>query len=58
MIGKFDIDNYINYNENKLNYIEITIEFELNEDLNLTMRIFNGENFSKEIKCKLFLYKT
>ena len=58
LIGKFDIDNYINYNENKLNYIEITIEFELNEDLNLTMRIFNGENFSKEIKCKLFLYKT
>ena len=58
LIGKFDIDNNINYNENKLNYNEITIEYELNEDLNLTIKIFTGENFSKEINCKLFLYKT
>jgi molecular chaperone DnaK (HSP70) len=55
LIGKFDIDNNINYNENKLNYNEITIEYELNEDLNLTIKIFTGENFSKEINCKLFL---
>ena len=57
LIGKFDIHKNINYNENKLNYNEITIEYELNEDLNLTIKIFKGENFSNEINCKLFLYK-
>ena len=58
LIGKFDIGTNIKYNENKLNYNEITLEYELNEELNLTMKIFNEENISKEINCGFFLYKT
>ena len=58
LIGKFDIGTNIKYNENKLNYNEITLEYELNEELNLTMKIFNEENISKEINCEFFLYKT
>ena len=53
LIWKFDINNEFimnnNLNEKKSKYFEIIIEYQINEELNLILRISNGKNFSKEL---------
>ena len=53
LIWKFDINNEFimnnNLNEKKSKYFEIIIEYQINEELNLLLRISNGKNFSKEL---------
>ena len=58
LIAKFNIDNMPNYIENTLNYNEITIEYEIDKELNIKMRLFNGKNFSKELNCNLYIYNS
>ena len=58
LIAKFNIDNIPNYIENKLNYNEITIEYEIDKELNIKMRLFNGKNFSKELNYNLYIYNS
>ena len=58
LIAKFNIDNIPNYIENKLNYNEITIEYEIDKEMNIKMRLFNGKNFSKELNCNLYIYNS
>ena len=59
LIGKFVLDNdetkNIYYQENKIiNYREISLEYEFDEDLNLTIKLNNGDNVPKILHCKLF----
>ena len=54
IIGKFILED--NYIEKKLKYQEIKIEYEINEDLDIKMSIFNGQNFSNVLNSKLYIY--
>ena len=60
LICKFNIEQEKiieqNYMDKKLKYREIKIEYELNELLNLKLKIINGNNISKELDFKLFNY--
>ena len=60
LICKFNIEQEKildkNYMDKKLNYREIKIEYELNELLNLKLKIINENNISKELDFKLFNY--
>ena len=54
LIGKFNIDD--NCIEKKNKYNEIKIEYEINEELNINMKIFNGKDFSYVVNSKLYIY--
>ena len=54
LIGKFNIDD--NCIEKKNKYNEIKIEYEINEELNINMKIFNGKDFSFVVNSKLYIY--
>ena len=40
----------------KNKYNEIKIEYEINEELNINMKIFNGKDFSFVVNTKLYIY--
>ena len=55
LIGKIQIENNIQINMDniKYGYKEIKIEYEINDKLEIFIRLFNGENYSNEIKVNL-----
>ena len=56
LIGKYNIDS--NYIINKTKYNEIKIEYEINEELNINIRLSDEKNFLKELNCKLYIYNS
>ena len=54
LIGKFNLDN--DYIEKKSKYNEIKFEYEINEELDINIKLFNGQNFSNVLKSKLYIY--
>ena len=58
LIGKIEINNDIinlgnNENNMKYGYRELKIEYEINDKLELFIRIFNGEKYGDKIKINL-----
>ena len=56
LIGKYNIDG--NYIINKTKYNEIKIEYEINEELDINIRLSDEKNFLKELNCKLYIYNS
>ena len=56
LIGKFNIDDNCIEKNNNNKYNEIKIEYEINEELNINMKIFNGKDFSFVENSKLYIY--
>ena len=56
LIGKFNIDDNCIEKNNNNKYNEIKIEYEINEELNINMKIFNGKDFSYVVNSKLYIY--